>query len=286
MDRPLPCRLDKFLRDAIGASRADVNRLLAEGRVAIQAEGATTHPADPSTLVFPDDLVTVDGRPVTATPGTLVAALHKPLGVVSTTHDPLGHPTLAPWLEPLGPRAFAVGRLDADTSGLLLLTDDGDLAYMLLRPHHHVDKTYHLQVVGPVAEDDPRLLLLRDGVMLHGGPARARALDVIESGPHVSLIALAIDEGRRHQVRHMARVAGFDLLALERVRVGPIALGPLPVGALRVLAPAEYDALWHAVGGRDVVRQAQRDALHARVASAAATGHPHARLARWLAEAP
>ena len=254
---PLPCRLDKYLRDAIGASRAEVVRLLAAARVRLHAEGAATSPTDPGALVFADDRVRVDGEVVTASPGTIVCALNKPLGVVSTTHDPHGRPCLTPWLERMGPRAFAVGRLDAETSGLILLTDDGDLGHMLLRPHHHVDKTYHLQVIGAVADDDPRLAPLRDGVVLHDGPARARALAVVESGPHVSVVALAIDEGRKHQVRHMARAVGFDLLALERVRIGPIALGDLAVGALRQLAASEHEALWQEAGrARDRVRRA------------------------------
>lgn len=280
----LPCRLDKYLRDAIGASRSEAAALVAAGRVAVATpSGDDTIVLDVDALVFADDIVRVDGVVVTAAPGTMVCALHKPLGVVSTTNDPFGRPCLTPWLERMGPRVFAVGRLDAETSGLLLATDDGDLGHMLLRPHHHVDKTYHLQVVGPVSDDDPRLAPLRDGVVLHDGPARARALGVVASGPHVSVVALAIDEGRKHQVRHMARAVGFDLLALERVSIGPIVLGDLPVGAMRRLVDEEYEALWQACGGRELVVAAQLRALRGRAAKARETGRPHTRLEHWLA---
>ncbi len=274
MTPALPCRLGKYLRDAIGASRSEVDALIAAGRVALQAP--TTDPfVDPHTLVFDGDEVTVDGAVVTPTPGTMVVALHKPLGVVSTARDPHGHPCLAPWLDPLGPRAFPVGRLDADTSGLLLLTDDGDLAHLLLRPHHHVDKTYHLQVVGPVSA--AQLAQLEAGVPMPGGLARARALEVLTTTAHVSVIALTIDEGRKHQVRRMARGVGLDLLALQRVRIGPVHLGDLAAGAQRHLDRTEYDALWHHCGGRAAVRSAQLRALHAQLAAA-----PDARLAAWL----
>ncbi len=273
----LPCRLGKYLRDAVGASRSEVEALVARGRAAIETAGHRASATDPNALVFGDDLVYLDGALVTAAMGTMVCALHKPLGVISTARDPLGRPCLAPWLDALGPRVFAVGRLDEDTSGLLLLTDDGDLAHLLLRPHHHVDKTYHLQVVGGLGPDAPQLARLCDGVPMPGGLARARAIEVVASTPHVSVIALTIDEGRHHQVRRMARGVGLDLLALQRVRIGPVHLGDLPVGASRRLDPSEYEALWQHCGGRAEVREAQLRALHEQAARA-----PHPRLQAWL----
>jgi 23S rRNA pseudouridine2605 synthase len=166
-----------------------------------------------------------------------VYALNKPAGVVSTAHDTHGRPTVVD-LVPAGTRLYPIGRLDADTTGLILLTNDGELANRLTHPRFEVPKTYRAKVArGPVT--DAALRALRAGVELDDGrtaPARVRAVrpDVLE---------LTIHEGRKRQVRRMCDAVGHPVLALRRVRFGPLELGDLAAGRHRRLRRAEVEAL-------------------------------------------
>jgi pseudouridine synthase len=270
----LPSRLDKLLREALGGSRDDWRAAIDAGRVRVNGEAARDG------FVLPADVVEVDGVAVHALSPTGVVMWHKPEGLVSTRRDPDGRPDLGALLSALPPRYFHVGRLDMDTTGLLLATDDGDLAHMLLHPRHHLPKTYHLQVTGPLAPDDPRLALLVAGVTLRDGPARALSLEVIDPGP-VSTLALTIDEGRNRIVRRMARQVRLDLLTLHRVRMGPVVLDVPPL-VHRPLRPDEYDELWHAVGGRAAYREAQVAALARHAGLRREGGQPDLRLEAWL----
>jgi len=237
----------------------------------------------PDEFVFPDDVLRLDGVPITATIGKTVYALHKPDGVVTTMADLNGRPTIMTWLNELPPGLFPVGRLDAATTGLLLLADDGDLAHLLLDPRYHAEKEYHLWVVGGhITHDDPRLETLRRGLELDDGPASARTAEPMESDGLNTHLRVVITEGRNRLVRRMARGAGFVLLSLHRHRIGDLVLGPMAAGEVRRLTAAEYDGLWAPWGGRDAVRRAQLQALRRRAERMTEQGRPYGRLNAWL----
>ena len=229
-------RLGKHLAHAGIASRRASEEIVRAGRVTVAGETVT----DPARDVGPDDDVRVDGSPVTATgpaPGRAVYAVHKPAGVVSTARDTHGRPTVVS-LVTSERRLYPVGRLDADTTGLILLTDDGDLAHRLTHPSFEVPKTYRATVDGGrVGEADLRRL--REGVRLEDGmtaPARVRQLEPGE-------LELTIHEGRKRQVKRMCAAIGHPVVRLRRIAFGPLRLGDLPPGGHRRLEPAEVERL-------------------------------------------
>jgi 23S rRNA pseudouridine2605 synthase len=225
-------RLAKYLAHAGVASRRASEAIIAAGRVAVDGAVVT----DPARDVDEARDVRVDGRPVRPV-SHVVYALNKPAGVVSTARDPQGRPTVV-GLVPSGERLYPVGRLDADTTGLILLTNDGDLAYRLTHPSFEVPRTYRAHVRHPPVRE-PALRALREGVELEDGltaPAHVRriAADRLE---------LTIHEGRKHQVRRMCEAVGHPVRALERVAFGPLRLGGLEPGEHRPLSPAEVERL-------------------------------------------
>jgi pseudouridine synthase len=245
-----PRRIDKYLADATGWPRAQTLEALEAGRVQLQ----TQEPLEPWTLVDPArDTVHLDGRPLALRPPSRYALLHKPVGYLSAMSDPHGRPCLADVL----PAAWSqhsghVGRLDKATTGALLLTDDGDLNWLLSAPGEHVWKRYLITLKQPVQADDPRLDTLRGG--LHQGgqallPARVRL-----RAPRQLLIWL--QEGRNRQVRRMVKQVGMTLETLHREAIGDLELGPLPCGALRPLTAAEVHRLYQ--GDRGLARLEQR----------------------------
>jgi 23S rRNA pseudouridine2605 synthase len=226
-------RLAKHLAHAGLASRRAAEAMIADGRVTV--DGATV--TDPARDVSGDEAIAVDGERLGAAPRHVVYALNKPAGVVSTAHDTHGRPTVVD-LVPSGLRLYPVGRLDADTTGLILLTNDGDLANRLTHPRYEVPKTYRAKIRNAPVEE-AALRALRAGVELDDGrtaPASVRAVrpDVLE---------LTIHEGRKHQVRRMCEAVGHPVVALRRVRFGPLALGDLAAGAHRRLTAAEVERL-------------------------------------------
>jgi 23S rRNA pseudouridine2605 synthase len=229
-------RLAKYLAHAGVASRRAAEELIAAGRVTVGGEVVR----DPARDVDERSGVALDGEPVGGAEERVVFALHKPVGAVSTARDPQGRPTVVE-LVPSPARLYPVGRLDADTSGLLLLTNDGDLAELLTHPRYEVPKVYVAVVEHPPIRE-PALRALRDGVELEDGvtaPARARRLapDTIE---------LTIHEGRKRQVRRMCEAVGHPVHELRRVRLGPLALGDLAPGEHRRLTRAEVERLYKA----------------------------------------
>ena len=227
-------RLAKFLAHAGVASRRASEQLVFSGRVSVGGEPVT----DPARDVDGSVPVAVDGRPVRVSTGQrAVYVVHKPRGVVSTAHDPQGRPTVVS-LVPSSRRLYPVGRLDADTSGLILLTDDGELAHRLTHPSFEVPRTYLARVRGAPVRDDA-LAALRAGVELEDGrtaPARVKRLapDRLE---------ITIHEGRKRQVRRMCEAVGHPVVALERIRFGPLWLGRLAEGEHRRLTARELDKL-------------------------------------------
>lgn len=178
--------------------------------------------------------------------------LHKPAGYITAVSDPEGRPVVVSLLPKAGlPRLFPVGRLDWDTEGLLLLTNDGDLANLLTHPRHEVAKVYHAKVKGRPAPEVLRRLL--HGVVSDGERLSATAVSVLRTTRENAWVMVSVRQGRYRQVRRMCEAIGHPVLKLVRVALGPLALGPLPRGQWRTLLPAELRALeaMKAHGGRE-----------------------------------
>jgi 23S rRNA pseudouridine2605 synthase len=223
-------RLNAFLARAGVASRRRADELIKAGRVAVNGE-----PGQLNTVVGARDRVEVDGQEVQRQRLRYVL-LHKPAGVVTTARDPQGRPTVVE-LVPDEPRVVPVGRLDADTTGALLLTNDGQLAHRLAHPRYGVEKTYVADVEGD--PDEEALRRLRDGVVLDDGPtapARARRL-----AP--GRVELVLHEGRKHQVKRMLAAVGHPVTRLHRSEYAGLTLEGLEPGACRELEPSEVDRL-------------------------------------------
>jgi len=224
-------RLNAWLARAGVASRRKSDELIKAGRVTVNGE-----PGQLNTFVQRTDEVSLDGEPL-AKQRLSYVLLHKPAGVVTTASDPQGRKTVVQ-LVPARERLYPVGRLDADTTGLILITNDGELAHRLTHPSFEVPRTYRARVTNaPVKE--PALRALREGVELEDGPtapARVRRL----GNDHIEL---TIHEGRKRQVRRMLEAVGHPVKALERVAFGPLRLGPLEPGDHRRLTAAELERL-------------------------------------------
>jgi 23S rRNA pseudouridine2605 synthase len=231
-------RLAKFLAHSGVASRRAAEGLIAEGRVTLAGEVVL----DPARDVDGSRPVAVDGEAVAPPAERAVYAVNKPAGVVSTARDTHGRPTVVE-LVPGERRLYPVGRLDAETTGLILLTDDGELANRLMHPRYGVPRTYRARVAGgPVPAR--ALHALRQGVELDDGrtgPAQVRQ-------PRPGVLELTIREGRKRQVRRMCEAVGHPVTALERIAFGPLRLGGLEPGAHRRLTDAEVEALRAASG--------------------------------------
>jgi 23S rRNA pseudouridine2605 synthase len=226
----LGVRLNAWLARAGVASRRKADELIKAGRVTVNGE-----PGQLNTFVGADDDVRLDGEPL-AKQRLAYVLLHKPAGVVTTASDPQGRPTVV-GLVPHVSRVVPVGRLDADTTGALLLTNDGELAHRLAHPRYEVDKVYVVELTGKPT--DAQLRTLAEGVELDDGrtaPARVRRLGA-------STIEIAIQEGRNRQVRRMVEAIGRRVVRLHRSVYGPLTLEGLEPGAWRELEPSEVELL-------------------------------------------
>lgn len=269
-------RLQKYLARAGVASRRHSEVLIAEGRVAVNDQVVT----EMGVKVMPEtDVVTVDGAPVMLPEENVTLMLHKPAGYVTTMSDPQGRSTVAELVDTAAcPGLYPVGRLDADTTGLLLFTTDGELGHGLLHPRHHVTKRYLALVEGTLSEEQAGRLRvgiqLEDGLtlpadvrVLEGQDARAAARligsDEAASGTRQrhggkrsraaleaagTYVEVGLREGRKRQVRRMLEAVGHPVIALHRQSFGPLDLADLPRGAQRVLADEEVAALRQAAG--------------------------------------
>jgi pseudouridine synthase len=242
-------RLQKILSQAGVASRRLAEELIAQGRV--QVNGVTVSAlgtkADPAS-----DEIKVDGRRVHAQQRKRYILLHKPRGYMTTRSDPQGRPTVLDLLRGVREYIYPVGRLDYDSEGLLLLTNDGELAARLTHPRHEVDKVYEARVRG--VPDDHVLERLVKGVTIDGhrtAPAKVRVIDPPSKRPtehDQTRIELAIHEGRQRQVRKMFDAVGHPVVRLKRVRIGPIEDPDMPPGHWRELTPQEVSRLQRAAG--------------------------------------
>ncbi len=235
-------RLQRILARAGYGSRRACEELIVEGRVTLNGTLATLGDrADPV-----EDEVRVDGLEVNLDPNVKYYALHKPPGVVTTMRDPQGRPDIRGFL-PEGPRVFPVGRLDRDTEGLLLLTNDGDLANALTHPRFGVEKEYLAEVEG--VPTPKHIGQLRRGVELEDGDALAKSARVAGRSGDRGAVRLVMTEGRKREVRRLLAAVGLPVTRLVRVRVGPIRLGGLPPGERRELTHDEVVALRRVVDG-------------------------------------
>jgi pseudouridine synthase len=234
-------RLQRALARAGLGSRRGCEDLIREGRVSVNGTVATLG----DRVDAQRDRVEVDGSIVNLDPGVRYLILNKPAGVVTTLDDPEGRPDLRGFL-PEGPRLFPVGRLDRDTEGLLLLTNDGELGNRLMHPRYGVEKEYLAEVDGEPTER--RLARVRRGVELEDGPARALAARAVGSTGGRGAVRVVMGEGRKREVRRLLAAVGLPVVRLVRVRVGPVRLGRLKSGELRELTIDELRGLSRAAG--------------------------------------
>lgn len=241
--KPQGERLQKVLAHAGIASRRVCEQMIAEGRVEVNGEVVTElgRRVDPAV-----DVIHVDSARVVLDADHLTIAFNKPVGVVSAMSDPEGRPTLADFTKRYNTRLFHVGRLDADTQGLILLTNDGDLAQRLAHPSWEVPKTYLASVNGRVQRG--LVKKLKQGVELDDGVAKADAVTIKEVAPMASIIELTLHDGRNRVVRRMLDAVGHPVIELVRTQVGPIRLGDLRSGRSRIITGAELRSLMSSVG--------------------------------------
>ena len=235
-------RLQKLLAQSGVASRRKCEELMLDGEVEVDGEVVTRlgTKVDPRTAV-----IRVSGLRLPPVSEHVYLVLHKPRGVVSTMSDPEGRPTLEDLVADRPERLFHVGRLDTDTSGLILLTNDGDFAHKMAHPSYEVDKTYVAEVDGEVTKDTVAALLA--GVELDDGPVRPTEVRVVASTRSKSIVELVIHEGRNRIVRRLLDHLGHPVRKLSRIRFGPVRLGGLPSGELRELTNDELGALLDSV---------------------------------------
>lgn len=237
-------RLQKVLAQAGLGSRRRCEELIAAGRVRVNGETALLG----RRVDVEGDRVEVDGVPVAVRPGLVHYLLNKPAGVVSTASDPQHRPTVV-GLVPPEPRVYPVGRLDADTEGLIVLTNDGELAHLLTHPRFGVEKEYVAHVAGRPGQAAVRRL--RRGVELDDGPTAPARVALLAPG----VLRITIHEGRNRQVRRMAEAVGHPVRRLVRTRIGPLRVGRLAPGEWRPLSPEEVTALRAAAGAPGGGRQ-------------------------------
>ena len=236
-------RLQKVLAAAGIGSRRACEVLIGEGRVSVN--DATV--AEQGMRVDPEtDVIRVDGMRIQTSSGQVYLALNKPKGMVTAMTDPEGRPTVGDLVSDRRERLFHVGRLDADTEGLLLLTNDGELAHRLAHPSYEVPKTYLAELLGPLPRDVGRQL--RAGVELEDGMARVDSFKLVDSAANRVLVEIVLHEGRKHIVRRMLEAVGHPVQRLVRTAVGPVQLGAQKSGRLRPLSRQELGALYELVG--------------------------------------
>lgn len=231
-------RLQKYMAEAGIASRRKCEELIQAGRVKVNGQvailGACVDPLQ--------DLVEVDGEPLGKSQQKVTVILNKPRGVMCTAQDPQGRPTVGDYVKDLPVRVYNAGRLDYDSEGLLVMTNDGELAYKLTHPRFCMDKTYAAICDGLLTK--AQIAALEQGVQLEDGPTHpAKVREVFKLRNGNTAFNITIHEGRNRQVRRMLEAVGHETLALKRVALGPLRLGDLPSGTYRSLTAQEWDEL-------------------------------------------
>lgn len=230
-------RLQKYMASCGVASRRKCEELIREGKVTVNGEVVT----ELGTQVDNIDEVCYMGERLQLEDGKVYYMLNKPAGYVTTVQDEKNRPTVIELIQDERHRVFPVGRLDYNTSGLLILTNDGELAYELTHPKHHVNKCYEVKVKGPLSENAQKAL--RSGVVIEGRKTYPAEVRLIRKGQKTTLFHLTIHEGRNRQVRKMCEAVGYPVLSLQRIAIGKLKLGDLKLGKYRKLTKEEVGYL-------------------------------------------
>ncbi|NJD01501.1 MAG: rRNA pseudouridine synthase [Ruminiclostridium sp.] len=230
-------RLQKFLAEAGVASRRKCEELMLQGRVEVNGVKIT----ELGSKVDAGDIVKVDGKEVMQEEKKVYILLNKPVGLITTSKDQFSRKTVLDLIEGVKERIYPVGRLDYDTSGLLLLTNDGDLSYKLTHPSCETNKVYQAKIKGVL--NDSAIQAFKTGIGIDGYTTSPARIKVLERTSTDSLIEVTIHEGKNRQVRRMFEAVGYSVIKLRRISIGPVKLGNLEEGAWRHLTPEEVKSL-------------------------------------------
>lgn len=231
-------RLNKYIAECGAASRRGADGLIEEGRIKVNGKSVM----QPGTVIDEDnDTVLLDGKKIERVRRSIYLMLNKPKGCVSTVKDDKGRKTVLDYIDIKDKRLFPIGRLDYDSEGLLLLTNDGDLAFKLTHPSHDIPKTYIAKVEGEVPESD--LAVLRKGIVLDGIQTHRAKIKLLEYTEGISRLEVTIYEGRNRQVRRMFESIGKQVVFLKRTGIGDLRLGGLSRGTYRYLTEKEIQLL-------------------------------------------
>jgi 23S rRNA pseudouridine2605 synthase len=236
-------RINKYLAHCGVASRRRADELIARG--AVRVNGRIVR--ELGAIINDGDRVQIGADVITPPVEHTYLAVHKPARMVTTMRDPEGRRTIAQLVPGGAPRVVPVGRLDYDTTGILIMTDDGDLANRLLHPRFGVEKTYRATIAGRLSAEDVQML--QGGVRLGAYKAAGAKVRIVATRGDASVVDVTIHEGRNRQLRKMFETLSHPVRSLARLRFGPVALGDLPPGGVRRLTPRELAALRHAVNG-------------------------------------
>lgn len=235
-------RLEKFLSESGIASRRAAKKYISAGRVAVNGERVSI----PGTHITPrKDEITFDGEPIRGQPKRIYLMLNKPAGYVTTVRDEQGRPTVMTLVSDISERIYPVGRLDLDTEGLLLMTNDGNFAHRILHPSHEIQKTYIAWAEGyPNRREIQRL---REGIEIEDGAITSAKVNQIGKREGQTQFKVVIHEGKKRQIRRMFHAIGHDVVHLKRTGIGSLSLGRLPIGKYRLLTLTEIESLDHDV---------------------------------------
>lgn len=227
-------RLQKVMAEYGVASRRKCEELIAEGKVKVNGRLIT----EPGCKIDKEeDIVEVMGKPLKKQEARLYILLNKPTGYITSARDQFGRPTVLDLLKGISTRVFPIGRLDYDTDGLLLLTNDGELTFRITHPKHNIDKTYRAAVRGRV--DDKDMETFRKGIKIEDYVTSPARLEILGESKGNSIVEITIHEGKNRQVRKMCSAIGHEVISLTRIRIGEIGLGTLKTGQWRFLTEAE-----------------------------------------------
>ena len=231
-------RLEKFLSESGIASRRDAKKYIFAGRITVNGETVLI----PGTHISPQqDEVMFDSEPVRGKPKQIYLMLNKPVGYVTTVRDEQGRPTVMALVHDISERIYPVGRLDLNTEGLLLMTNDGDFAHRILHPSHEVQKTYIAWVEGQLNRRE--IQKLQEGIEIEEGLTTSAQVSQIGRRRGDSQFRVVIHEGKKRQIRRMFHAVGHDVVHLKRVGIGSLSLGRLSIGKYRLLTPTEIESL-------------------------------------------
>jgi pseudouridine synthase len=236
-------RLNKFLSQSGVASRREADKLITAGRISVNDKVVDVL----GTKIDEEkDQVYIDGKKISKEEGLVYLTLNKPPGFLVTLNDPFKRPTIKDLLPGLKQRVFPVGRLDFESEGILLLTNDGELSHRLLHPRYKIPKVYNVKLIGN--PESSNLDRLRKGIYLDGKKTSPAKIQLLSSGPKRTLIKIELYEGRKREVRRMFEAIGHRVISLKRIRFSEITLGNLQPGKWRYLRPGEVQKLKKKVG--------------------------------------